>query len=268
MTGVLLLTLSILTVVRSFVLDTVNSSALTPHDFRQLVDLLVEEKHLRSQLETQVSQLVLEVHNNEGRLDAFNQAFNKEKSNRHQLELSYTQLSIEFHNLSIEHQALMARNKELEKGFLNLTRVSTDRLQSMDTNIRDMNKSTAEYLHNETARIQAIHQAVSNHFVEVESNISSLTNDVFNHQQQLATIESDNKAIHFSVSTNQAEVSANRAEITKNRANITSALAKIATSQVEVSANRADITKNRANITSHLLGYRPTKLTLRPCRQL
>ena len=86
MKGTLLLALSYLTATRSFVLNTVNSSALTTHDLQQLLDLLVEERHLRSQLETQVNQLMQEMHDNKG---------------RHQLELLYTQLSFDFNNLSL-----------------------------------------------------------------------------------------------------------------------------------------------------------------------
>ena len=247
MKTIIFITFSVLTA-HSFVLDSQNSSSLTPHDFRQLVDLLVEEKHLRSQLETQVSQLVQEVHSNEGRLDAFNQAFNKEKSNRHQLEQSYTHLSIAFHNLSMDHNALTARNKELEKKFLNLTRISQDKLSSMDTSIINMNR-TIDYLTNETVKIQTLNQSVSNHFGEVATNISSLTNSVYHQQQQLASIDSDNKAISLSVATNQAEVSANRAEITKNRANITSALAGVASNIAKISTNQANIATNTAGVS-------------------
>lgn len=205
MKGVLLLSL-ILSAGNALVLDTANSSSIPAHDFRQLVDLLVEEKHLRSQLENRVNFLEQEIHKNVAKLDAFNRAFLKESSNRHQLELEYARLSLNFRNLSIDHNALIARNEELEKGFLNLTRISQDKINSMEISITDVNDSLRQDLTNEISRIQVLNKSFNgytndnmNKFISIGYNLSSIRTHVLANSGKIAT--------------NQANIFHNQADI-------------------------------------------------------
>ena len=100
------------------------------HNFNQLLDLLLEEKRLRGQLENHVGSLEMRISNlqlelasqkmdtdqailhqrndTEAKMQLFNHTLEKEKSNRHQLEREYTKLSLDYQTLTNQYNDLSA----------------------------------------------------------------------------------------------------------------------------------------------------------------
>lgn len=125
----IIIILSLFGLSRSFVLDSTSApSVISSHNFEQLVDLLLDEKHSRNQLGQEVEALrsqlaaqskAMDEQNNQTKTEigALHQAFNKEKSNRHQLEQEYARLMM-------DHAALMKQNGYLE---ITVQNISADR---------------------------------------------------------------------------------------------------------------------------------------------
>ena len=284
MNGILSLLVMCFAVTHSLFMNSANSSYLTAHDFRQLLDLLMEEKHLRGQLENRVNQLEQELHTNEGKVDAFNQAITKEKSNRHQLETAYTRLLMSFHNLSSDDNALradhakeIARNNELEKRFLNLTKDAMEKFKLHEHEIKNiLNKTLDQGLSNKTKiMIRAINQSVRNNVsninkrvITLEATISSIAANMTRNHRVITTIEAENMDIRSNLSKCQAILIRNKAEIALLGANFSSlhggvftinssvlkSVALTFSNQLEgrIAANEAKISTIQGNVTQNL----------------
>ena len=210
----------------AFVLDSSSTpSAPTAHNFEQLLDLLLDEKHFRSQLEQQVRDLRDELATEKlafgqqsnrtlAELDAFQRAFNKEKSNRFHLEQAYTRLTIEFHNLSLDHDALKKNNKDLEKQLQNVSD----------------NHDVLKRKHDALASLNAV----------LDEKVKNLTGESMDDKRRLAIVDNDIIAMN---QTFISSLSIVHTDIATNRANI-------ATNRVNIGTNRADIATNHANIVT------------------
>lgn len=177
----------------TLLLNPANSTGtvLTPHNFQQLLDLLIEEKKLRSELETRVDVLEQKILENVAALQTFTQAFAKEQSNRHQLQRSYTRLSVDFHNLSLEHAVLMEKHKHLQKGLYNITRESESRLDEIDFNIRNLTQTTEE---------SVLRQNDSEHRInEILANITTLNIGIDSQDLRMKGFESNVRATNASI---------------------------------------------------------------------
>lgn len=166
-------------------------TVLTPHNFQQLLDLLIEEKKLRSELETHVDVLEQKILENVAALQTFTQAFAKEQSNRNQLQRSYTRLSLDFHNLSIEHAVLMEKHKHLQKGLYNITHESESRLNEIDFNIRNLTQTTEESVLRENESEHRIN--------EILANITTLASGIESQDLLMKGFQSNVRATNASV---------------------------------------------------------------------
>ena len=208
---------SLLALSNAFVLDSSSTpSAPTAHNFEQLLDLLLDEKHFRTQLEQQVQELRDELTTEKlafeqqrnvtfVKLDEFQRAFDKEKSNRFHLEQAYTRLTMDFHNLSLEHDALKRNNTDLEA---NLRNVSV-KYAGLDEKVKNLTVASKD----------------NKQLLSVVANDINVMN-----QTSIASLN----AVHTDIANNHAGIATNRIDIGTNKADIATNLADIATSQADV----------------------------------
>ena len=229
----------------ALVLNSAPSSAPAAHSFDQLLDLLLDEKHFRSQLEQQVQELrdelsieklAFDLQRNKTltELEAFQRAFIKEKSNRFHLEQAYTRLTMDFHHLSLEHSVLKKMYTNLETDFHNVTK-SNNRLDKYVQNV-SAKHDILEGKHDALAKLNAeLVEKVKNQSAESTANkqtIAITTNGINELNQTSITM----------LNGVRTELAANHADIASNRINI-------GTNRADVATNKADIVTIQADVT-------------------
>ena len=145
-------------------------SGLTSYEFQNLIDLLMDEKQSRHQLEAKVLALEQKLddtkveigrqielcehkvntsrdaleklgNSSESEMASLRQAFNKEKTNRHYLQQAFTRLVNDFQNLTAVNKNLLARNGKLEEEFIALSNQTEIRIESSEAVIKEVNQS-------------------------------------------------------------------------------------------------------------------------------
>ena len=179
------------------------------------MDLLLDEKHSRIQLEQQVQELRDELSTQKlafdqqrnktlAELDAFQRAFLKEKSNRFNLEQVYTRLMIDFHNLSMEHTALKKFNTNLETEVQNLS---------------ESNNSLYKYVQN----ISAKHDALAKLNTALTEKVNNLSVESTENKQTFANVIdvlNQTSIASFNILRTDLDLAKRKADIVTIRANM------------------------------------------------
>ena len=200
----------------ALVLNAAPSSAPAAHSFDQLLDLLLDEKHFRSQLEQEVKELrdelsieklAFDLQRNKtlAELEAFQRAFIKEKLNRFHLEQAYTRLTMDFHNLSLEYSALKKMYTNLETDFQNVSK-SNNWLDKYVQNV-SAKHDILELKHDALAKLNAeLVEKVKNQSAESTANkhaIAIVANDINELNRTSITMLND---VHIELAANYADI--------------------------------------------------------------
>ena len=157
------------------------------HNFNQLLDLLLEEKHLRGQLENHVGSLEMRISNlqselasqkkdtdeeilrqrneTDAKIQLLNHTLVKEKSNRHQLQREYTKLGMNYKTLTTQYNDLSAKYSNMSLAYdllLKQYSLLEGRLNNLAQETRQMNQSLLLSVTTNHADILDLRQKQSN----------------------------------------------------------------------------------------------------------
>ena len=184
----------------SFLLGSTTSSAVpTSHNDVQLLDLILDEKLSRSLLQLTVNNLQAELaahkrsteqQNNktEVEIEGLKLSLSKEKSNRRQLEQEYARLSIEFRNISLSHDEVIMRNKELEEKVHNLS-LSNDAMMTRENYVEKQIYNLTKELGQDQMRLSNLENKSMAINQSLQLSVSAIQSEIQNHYAELLTLK-------------------------------------------------------------------------------
>lgn len=184
----------------SFLLGSTTSPAVpTSHNAVQFLDLLLDEKHSRSLLELTVNNLQAELaahrrdteeqsNKTEMEIEGLKLSLSKEKSNRRQLKQEYTRLSIEFRNISLSHDEVIMRNKELEEKVHNLS-LSNDAMMSRENYVEKHIYNLTKELGQDQMRLSNLENKSMAINQSLQLSVSAIQSEIQNHYAELLTLK-------------------------------------------------------------------------------